>query len=122
MKSLFKFQIYKEYILVHISGRYDKMEFLSLIKEIQSRCVKEQIYNVLVDAQAVRNADISTTDRYFLGEKIAQELRDNIKIAIVWSAEHIDKFAEIVASNRGADILVSGDYKSAENWLLKGQI
>lgn len=122
MKSMFKFHINKEYILVHITGSYDKIEFLSLIKEVRIKCVKEKIYRVLVDALEVRNADISTTDRYFLGEKIAQELRDSIKIAIVWSAEHIDKFAETVASNRGTDIFVSGDYKSAENWLLKSQI
>lgn len=119
MTSQIYFQLKKEYLLVRVTGNYNKTKFLAMIDEISARCQKENSTRVLIDALAVQNANISTTDRYFLGERIAQRFRNNFKITIAWPPEHIDRFAEIVASNRGVDIYVSGDLKLAEDWLIK---
>lgn len=65
---------------------------------------------------------LSTSDRYFLGENLALKLEKEIAIAVVWPVEHIDKFAETVALNRGGKMFVVGDVKSAEEWLKKEEV
>lgn len=119
MNGHFEFELKKDYLYVRISGSYEKNEFLALIDEIKSRCGAEKTYKVLVDARTIQNADLSTTDRYFLGEKIALEFRGNIVISVVWPEEYIDRFGQIVASNRGGRIFVTGHIGSAEDWLEK---
>jgi len=45
-----------------------------------------------------------------------------IIVAVAWLAHNIDKFAETDALNRGGNMYVTGNYRDAEEWLLKSDI
>ena len=122
MKSQFLFEIKEGYLQLDITGTYEIDIFLSLPAIIKARCEKEKIYKVLVNGLDLKHADLSTSDRYFLGEKFGEEFRNYINIAVVWPAKFIDKFAETVALNRGGKMYVTGDFPIAEEWLLNSQI
>jgi hypothetical protein len=122
MKSQFLFKIKEGYLQLDITGTYEIDIFLSLPAIIKARCEKEKIYKVLVNGLDLKHADLSTSDRYFLGEKFGEEFRNYINIAVVWPAKFIDKFAETVALNRGGKMYVTGDFPTAEEWLLNSQI
>ena len=122
MKSQYEFEVKDGYLQLNITGTYDKIEFLSLPETIKAKCEKEKIFKILVNGLALRDSNLSTTDRYFLGEKFGLEFRDYIKIAVVWPAKYIDKFAETVARNRGGNMFVTGDYKAADEWLLNSPV
>lgn len=122
MKSKLAFNLKDEYLLLRITGTYDHYEFMALPELIKARCDKEKIYKVLLMGLDLKASDLSTTDKYFLGERFALELGKKVAIAVVWPAEYIDKFAETVAQNRGGQLFVTGDIKSAEEWLRKEEI
>ena len=103
----------------NLTGKYDKGEFLSFPELLRARCEKEGIYKILINGLGVKGSNLSTADRYFIGERIGLILQDRIKIAVVWPEKSIDKFAETVALNRGGDMLVVGEYEKAVNWLLR---
>lgn len=101
-----------------ISGEYDRDEFLSYPKLILEECEKEKIYKIIVDGLKVRGTNAPTMDRFFMGEAIASLLRGKVKLAIVWPKEHINKFAETVAVNRGTSMKVVDTIDAAHEWLL----
>ena len=122
MRSQFKFEIKEGYLQLNITGTYDKDVFLTLPSIIKAKCEKEKIYKILVNGLDLKDANLSTTDRFFLGEKFGEEFRNYINIAVVWQSKHIDKFAERVALNRGGKMHVTGDFETAEEWLLNSHI
>jgi hypothetical protein len=119
MKSQYEFEIKEGYLQFNLTGKYDKGEFLSFPELLRARCEKEGIYKILINGLGVKGSNLSTADRYFIGERIGLILQDRIKIAVVWPEKSIDKFAETVALNRGGDMLVVGEYEKAVNWLLR---
>ena len=121
MKTQFEFEIKEDYLQLNLTGEYDKVKLLSFPVIIKTKCEKEKIFKVLVNGLEIRNSNLSTADRFFIGEKFGLELRDQIKIAVVWPAKDIDKFAETVALNRGGNMYVVGDYEAAVEWMLNSQ-
>ncbi|MEA3479248.1 MAG: hypothetical protein U9R60_13760 [Bacteroidota bacterium] len=122
MKLQYDFETKEGYLQLNIKGAYNKDEFLEFPEIITDRCDEVKIYKVLVDGLAIRGSDISTSDRYFIGEKFGLKLQDRIMIAVVWPVDSIDKFAETVALNRGGNMYVVGDYQLAKDWLLNGPV
>jgi hypothetical protein len=118
MKSQYEFEIKEGYLQFNLTGRYDKGEFLSFPEMLKARCEKEGIFKILINGLEVKGSNLSTTDRYFIGERIGLIMQNRIKVAVVWPEKSIDKFAETVALNRGGDMLVVGDYEKAVSWLL----
>ena len=57
-------------------------------------------------------------DRFKIGEKLAELFGTECKIAAIEKAEKINKLAENTAVNRGVDLYVTADKKSALKWLL----
>ena len=119
MKSNYSFQKKENYLLLTISGDYEKIEFLSYPTLIANECHKEKIFNVMVNALDVKMTNTPTMDRFFMGEEIAKVLGPKIKMAIVWPKKDINKFAENVAVNRGGKMNVVSDISEAEKWLLE---
>lgn len=119
MKSELIIERKANFLYYTLSGEYDKNDFLLYPKMVADACEEEQIYNVLINALKINGTNLPTMDRYFLGETVALLLGPKIKLAVVWPGEHINKFAETVAVNRGTQILVVGDIKTAKEWLLK---
>jgi len=108
----------ENFLYYTLSGKYDKNDFMLYPKMVADDCEKENIYNVLIHALKVKGTNLPTMDRYFLGETIAKILGPKIKLAIVWPGEHINKFTENVAVNRGTQLLIVGDFETAKEWLL----
>lgn len=118
MKSTHSFENKEGYLSLTISGEYDKMDFLAYAKLLKDTCDEERAHKVLVDNLNVIGTNVSTMDRFFLGEQLANVAWGKIKVAVVWPEKDIDKFAENVAINRGAYACVFGDIETAKKWLL----
>ncbi len=119
MKSELIIEKKANFLYYTLSGEYDKNDFMLYPKMVADDCEKEQIYNVLINALKVNGTNLPTMDRYFLGETIAKLLGPKIKLAVVWPGQHINKFTENVAVNRGTQILVVSEVETAKIWLLK---
>ena len=119
MKSNFLFVKNDIYITLVIAGEYDKEEFLSYPQLVLEQCQKEGLNKVLVDGSSLSGTDVPTMDRFFIGEEIAKQLRFKVKLAIVWPKEHINRFTETVAVNRGGSMIVVDTVDAAHNWLIR---
>ena len=75
---------------------------------------------MLVNVKEVDFTNLSTMERYFIGEEIANIVSHKLSVAVVAPEEMITKLLERVATNRGANMLVVSDLKTAEVWL-RGQ-
>jgi hypothetical protein len=66
-------------------------------------------------------ADISLTDRYYLGERKLIFAQYNLKVATVARPEQIDpqKFGALVSQNRGVNADTFSNVQTAEEWLLE---
>src|SRR5882724_4448208 len=106
MKSKYSFEKREGYLYLAVLGEYDKTDFLSYPKLIKDECEKEKIYKIIFDGSNVKGTNVPTIDRFFIGEEVANTLGSKIKLAVVWPAEHINKFVETVALNRGAYIWI----------------
>ncbi len=89
-------------------------DLLLTILDVAERSGKTK---VLVNALAV-SAPMSEMERYFVGELVAAVFPPKYKIALVYRQEHINKFMENVAVNRGAFLNVVGSEAAATSWLL----
>lgn len=117
MKSQYLFDKRENYLVLVITGEYDKDEFMSYPKLILEEAEKENVNKVLVDVLNMDGTDTPIMDRFFLAEKIAAQIGGKVKLAIVWPKKHINKFAETVAVNRGALMNVVHTIDAAQEWL-----
>ena len=101
-----------------ISGNYYYWDFIKYPKIILKKCEAESTYKILVDLVLVKYAEIPTIEMFFLGEILAETLRDKIKMAIVWTGKEQEKFLQTVATNRAACLRIFEVTKTAEFWLL----
>lgn len=106
-----------DYLYMKITGVYNSQQFLSLPKIILGECTKANSTKVLVDALEVDFTNLSTMERYFLGEEFANVISYRASVAAVVPEKVITKFLETVATNRGAKMQVLSDFKVAETWL-----
>ncbi len=101
-----------------ISGQYDYWDFIQYPKVILRKCKSENIFKVLVDCIPVKYTEIPTIEMFFLGESLAEVLRDRVKLACVWNTNEQEAFLEQVATNRAANFRMFHSIKIAELWLL----
>lgn len=118
MKSQYVFEKKENYLLLVLSGEYDKEDFMLYPKIVAEACEKENVARVLVNCLSLKGTDVPTMDRFFVAEHIAGLLGSKVKLAVVWPKEHINKFAETVALNRGSLIKVVDSVETAQQWLL----
>jgi hypothetical protein len=86
------------------------------------RSIREEAANsgntrVLVDGRDLP-APAAEMDRFNIGAAIAELFGHRIKVAILFPRALINKFAENVAVNRGATVLVVSDEEAALQWLV----
>jgi hypothetical protein len=118
MKSEYSFEKKENYLLMRIAGEYAMEDFMSFAAILLERCEKDNVNKVLVDAFKVRNTNVDIMDRFYIGENIAKLLGSKLRLAVIWPEEHINKFAEDVAVNRGGRLFVTHSIELAEEWLL----
>ena len=107
-----------QFLVMTISGQYDYWDFIQYPKVILRKCKADNIFKVLVDCIPVRYAEIPTIEMFFLGESLAEVLRDRVKLACVWNGNKEEEFLELVATNRAANFRIFDSIKIAEMWLL----
>jgi hypothetical protein len=78
---------------------------------------KARAEKLLVNVKEVDFTNLSTMERYFIGEEIANIVSYKLSVAVVAPEEIITKFIETVATNRGINILVVSDLETAADWL-----
>lgn len=100
-----------------ITGDYSYEDFIKYPKIIRNECLKEKKYRVLVDVIQVAKSKIPIVELFFLGERIANVLRDHIKMALVCDGEKHNRFLQKVATNRNALIRTFVSEVNARIWL-----
>ncbi|MCE2612038.1 hypothetical protein LVD13_03575 [Flavobacteriaceae bacterium D16] len=118
MNSTYAFKNKAEFLVMSIDGIYDYWDFIKYPKIIMRKCQSVKIYKVLVDLIPVSYADLPTIELFFLGETMAEVLRDKVKLALVWKGNEQEQFLELVANNRAGNLRVFDSIKIAEYWLL----
>lgn len=103
---------------MNISGDYHYWDLIKYPKIIRNHCLKEKIFKVLVNTRELEIGNMPIVEQFFLGEHIAEVLRDHIKIAIVWHGLYRSRFFQSVATNRTALLRVFRSVKNAEIWLI----
>ena len=118
MRSSYTFKDKDEFLVLTIKGDYDYWEFIKYPKIIRKKCEELKKYKVLVDLILVKYKEIPTIELFFLGEILADTLRDKIKMALVWTGKDEKLFLQAVANNRAACLRIFDITKTAEFWLL----
>jgi len=118
MGSRYTLEEQQGYLVMRISGPYDYWDFLQYPDLIRKCCESAGVYRILVDVVAVTYAELPTIELFFLGEKVAEVLRDQIKIALVWHGDTKDNLLQMVAANRAASIRIFETTETAALWLL----
>jgi hypothetical protein len=118
MESEYSFVKKENYLMMTVTGNYAKQDFMSFADIILERCEEENMRKVLIDAHTVTFANMTTMDRFYIGENIAKVLGPRIKLTAIFPKEHINKFGENVAVNRGGKLFVTHAFEEAEEWLL----
>ncbi|MCX2719493.1 hypothetical protein [Lentiprolixibacter aurantiacus] len=118
MNSTYAFKNKVQFLVMSIDGIYDYWDFIKYPKVILRKCQSAQVYRVLVDLIPVSYTELPTIELFFLGEIIAEVLRDKVKLALVWKGKEEEQFLEQVATNRAANMRIFDSVKIAEYWLL----
>ena len=101
-----------------ITGTYHYWDLIKYPKIIRNQCLKSRKFKILINAKELMIKEMPIVDQFFLGEHLAEVLRDHIKIAVVWDGLHTTRFFQSVATNRSALLRVFRSLKNAEVWLL----
>ena len=109
----------KDFLEMNITGEYQYWDLIKYPKIIRNQCLKVRMYKILVDLRELEIDQMPIVEQFFIGEHIAEVLKDHIKIAIVWNGLYHSRFFQSVATNRAALLRVFRSEKNAEIWLLR---
>lgn len=118
MKCSYRFKETDTYLEMEITGPYDYWEFINFPEIIRRKCKALQTFKIIVDVIEVTYVELPILELFFLGEKLAEKLRDRIKIALLWHGDTRDYFLQNVAANRAASIRIFHTPEDAMDWLL----
>ena len=109
------------YMVARFTGEGKVEEALLNFDQIVEQCNRTNSKKLLIDCTKAKTDDISVVDMYEQGEGAKLFKRHGIKIAVVVTEEKVEpeKFAEMVARNRGVNACVFTDHQTAEEWLLE---
>jgi hypothetical protein len=112
------FDVKDDYLRVTVAGSFpatDMKDFLLTIRKKAEQCARTRL---LLDALGMTPPRVEF-HRYVLGELVAELFRSKYRIAFIYRPELINKFAETVANNRGAQVLATGSEVEALEWLMR---
>lgn len=101
-----------------ISGKYSYVDFIKYPRIIRNECIKEKRNKIIVNVTPVFKSEIPLVELFFLGEKIANVLKDHFKVALIWDGENHNRFLQKVATNRLALIRTFDSLENAKAWLI----
>ena len=118
MNITFQNDIHDHYLKLTVQGQWVLNEMLALTEVIKDEAMAAGRDRVFIDFTAVEGR-IPELDRYSVGVQIAKIWQSKLRVAILYQADQINKFAENVAVNRGARIFVTWSEADALDWLLR---
>ncbi len=118
MESVITFEARAGYLYVEGQGASDVKTIRQALSTIKAQADECGLSRILINARQV-NRPMVGLDRFWMGEYIAELFGPRYRIAVLYVKEFINKFAENVAVNRGADLLVTHDDAEALEWLMK---
>lgn len=111
-----------EFMYVRVTGLYDGVPLAGpVIADVADRCKATHRWRVLMDLTAM-DGDISSFDRFMLGQHVAKSWGRRIKVAVLTRPERITTFFENVAVNNGGNVRVFGVSDEALSWLRSGKL
>jgi hypothetical protein len=105
-----------KYIYVKISGAWS-IHTLKCLEDVKKEADEHAAKNILFDLVDMNIQ--SDSIRFYSGLKVAEVFKANYRVAVFLQKERINKFAENVAVNRGANFKVLDSKDEALDWLLK---
>lgn len=108
-----------DYLIARIDGEWTLDEAKVLVEAIYAEAVRRGFTHILLDMCEALPPD-SEMIRFWTGEHIASIWGNSLKAAAVAKSEFVNRFAETVAINRGANIKVFTDKTAALQWLHGG--
>ncbi len=112
------FQEKGNYLAAQLRGELDLEALRESFMAIRDRAMQTETKLILIDAFGL-SAPKNEFDRFRAGEAVAELLPLPMKVAALYRAELINKFAENTAVNRGAALLVCSDSEIALQWSLE---
>ena len=107
----------ENFLKIKYSGYENIEEFNNSLEKAFKICKEKNFPNIILDIFEVNFDLISFTDKFIAGEKIAELFNYPSKIAVLAPRKSHDRFAEDVATNRGANIRSFIDIDKAIEWL-----
>ena len=109
-------EVHNAYVLIYYDGPNDVDILITLMKEIAEVCKRENIKKLLIDLRNM-TGEPKFIDRFKLGIAAVGIFRALSRVAIVYKNVETNRFAEIVASNRGLPSHITHDMEDAKGWL-----
>lgn len=109
-------EIHDTHVLIYYDGPNDVNTLTSLMEEVSEICKKGNIKKLLIDLSNM-TGEPKFIDRFKLGVAAVRILRALSKVAVVYKNVETNRFAEIVASNRGLPSYITHDINEAKRWL-----
>jgi hypothetical protein len=104
------------YIFVQYDEVYSKSVLFDLIEKTYKMSKELNCRKLLADISKM-TGKVSTMDRFEFGVYGSCLYQDGYMIAVVYSEEEINRFAETVSVNRGVNARVFSDIDKALEWL-----
>lgn len=111
------FQVKPGLLSVVVVGEQTPAAVEDLLVKIKGLALKNARSRILVDYRQVEVGQLSNRERAAIGSHIAMTLGSDLRVAIIYSAPRINRFAEITASSLGALIHTVGSEEEGINWL-----
>lgn len=115
MNTQLSFEVFDDYLKIRLSGGNFFSEIEEILTAIKKLSEENNRTNILVDA--VNLPDVTDMEKYYIGSMGAAMYRGKIKVALLRKQEHINKFTQNVAVNRGGRLFISSDEQEALRWL-----
>lgn len=107
-------------LLLDVTGEWEVEAMRGVIDAIAVECDQRRCHRVLADCLAMEIAGkVLEFERFLIGQHIAAVLH-HVRLAALFPAEQINKFAESIAVKGGAEFFVSSDRDEALRWLAQG--
>ena len=113
-----KFREEEAHLLVTCEGAWKLGAVTELLMSMKERAIQTSHNRILLNWFNV-SAPEKEFHRFLAGVDVAEIMRHHFKLAVLYPKHLINKFAENVAVNRGANFFVFFDEDEAIEWLHK---
>jgi hypothetical protein len=105
------------YLRINVTGRFSFKRVMDLVQAFRDETIDAGKKRLLVDCSDMAGT-ITESDKFFIAEKIAMTLRNEVRAVVIMPVGRVTKLGELVAVNRGADFFVTDSEGDALKWLL----